>query len=520
LYRIIVRMGGLGAALALLAAACAPVAPPTIGPGPAPAAGLPAIPRVDGPLDIRVVHPTPTMARPSADSTIVYGSVGTGAATLTINDRRVEVQPNGAFLAFVPVPADGTYRLAATAGGRTVTATRSYRAPAAAVTPTPAPALVEFPQPRLGVVTGGADTLRTGSDVAIGRTTPTGTFRWFLPRGARLAVTGQQGEMLRVRMDDQTAWFPANTLTLEAGTPPAPGPIGVVGVEPAGDWVDVRMPVSGAPFLVQPEADRLLVTVYGRTPPTVEATVGDRLLTGIAWQTSAGGGARAEIRLAQALLGFKSFYDANGDLVVRVRRPPPLNQARPLTGLRIAIDPGHPPAGATGPTGLTEADANLAISLPLERMLRERGAEVFMTRRTQAPMVSATDAAVELRARTRFAADNDVHLLVSVHNNAFPEGVDPWRAAGTSTYFYHPFAATFARLVNEELVRVTYIRDLGPISGNLAAARPTWFPSILTESLFMPVPQHEAALRDPAFLQRLAAAHVAGIERFLLTVLR
>ena len=51
--------------------------------------------------------------------------------------------------------------------------------------------------------------------------------------------------------------------------------------------------------------------------------------------------------------------------------------------------------------------------------------------------------------------------------------------------------------------------------GNLALVRPTWMPSTLTESLFMPIPEQESALRDPAFLDQLAEAHARGIEAFL-----
>jgi N-acetylmuramoyl-L-alanine amidase len=40
-------------------------------------------------------------------------------------------------------------------------------------------------------------------------------------------------------------------------------------------------------------------------------------------------------------------------------------------------------------------------------------------------------------------------------------------------------------------------------------------PAVLTESLYLMFPQQEAALRDPAFLDRLAGAHIRGIERFL-----
>lgn len=503
--------GGLAAAGLLLAAACAPPTAPS--PGPSPAAGLPPIPRVDGPLDIRVVHPTANTPRPGADSSLVYGSVGSGAATLSINGRDVPVEPNGAFLAYLPVPADGTYQLTAQAGGRTATATRSYRAPAAASQGAAAPTTTEFPEPRVGRVTGGADTLRTGSDVAIGRTSPSGSFRWFLPNGARVAVTGQRGDMLRVALDTATAWFPASGISMESGSPPARAAVGGVSVAPAAEWIDLRIAAGGAPFHLHAEGERLLLTLYGRTPPAGETALRDPLLSSLCWEDV--GSARAEIRLAQPLWGYKAFYSQEGDLVLRVRRPPPVDAARPLAGIRLVLDPGHPPAGATGPTGLTEAEANLAIALRLAEILRGRGAQVVMTRTTAQPVVSATDQTAELRARAELALRADPHLFVSIHNNAFPEGVDPFRSHGTSTYYFHPFASTFARLLNEEIVSATRIRDLGHRSGNLAMVRPTWFPAALTESLFMPVPQQEAALRDPAFLQRLAEAHATGIERFL-----
>ncbi|CAN5791804.1 hypothetical protein BH23GEM8_BH23GEM8_03510 [soil metagenome] len=501
------------AVVGMLVGACAPVTapPPT---APTPATGLPPIPMVAGPLEIRVVHPTPGTSRPNVDSTFIYGSVGTGTASLLINQQPVRVEPNGAFIGYLPVPANGVYELRAEADGRTATATRAYRSPPAAAATPAAPTLTEFAEPRAALVSGGADTLRTGSDVAIGRTTPTGGFRWFLPRGARLSATGQRGDMVRVRMDSETAWFPAADLTLQESAPQATAAaLAPVVVSAASGWVDLRLAAGGAPFHVEAEAERLVLTVYGRTPPTGSAATGDPLVSGISW--SGAGPARAEIRLSRPLWGYKAFYEANGDLTIRLRRPPTIDAARPLSGIRVVIDPGHPPAGATGPTGLTEAESNLRIGLRLREMLLERGAEVIMTRATDQPVVSATDQAAELRARTRLAVDADAHLLISVHNNAFAEGANPSRSNGTSTYYYHPFSVELARYLNEEIVRETRIRDLGHRTGNLALVRPTWFPTALTESVFMPIPEQEAALRNDGFVERLAAAHVAGIERFL-----
>ncbi|HEY0304485.1 MAG TPA: hypothetical protein VGC44_05915, partial [Longimicrobiales bacterium] len=66
------------------------------------------------------------------DSTFVFGATGSGRATLTINGTPVQVAPNGAWLAFLPVPADGVYRLQATKDGQTTSLERRVRVPAPA----------------------------------------------------------------------------------------------------------------------------------------------------------------------------------------------------------------------------------------------------------------------------------------------------------------------------------------------------------------------------------------------------
>jgi N-acetylmuramoyl-L-alanine amidase len=504
-------------------AACAPAAPAT-GPAPAPAErpvyrpvspALPPIPSVDGALDLRVVHPTPGAARPRVDSTFVYGSTGTGRAALAINGTPVAVAPNGAFLAYLPMPADGTWRLTAEAGGETRTAEVAYRASAAAsTTPSAPPAAATYAPARLGTVTGGADTLATGSDAIYARPTPTGGYRWFFPRGARLAVEERRGEQYRVRLGANTeAWIGADALELaDAGAPPAAEAIGAVTVRQAGGAYDLRAPAAHRPFLVEPTDEGVSVTVYwtGGDAGTVDAAA-DGFVRGAA-SRPLGTATQYVVRTARPLWGYRAWYEPDGTLVVRLRPPPAIDAADPLRGRRIVIDPGHPPAGATG---LYEGDANLAIALPLAEKLRARGAEVILTRTTREPLVSATSSGQELRARVELAVSSDADLLVSVHNNAFGEGANPWRAHGTSVYWFHPFAQPLAEALQRELLRETGIRDLGALQGNLALARPTWLPSVLTESLFMPIPEQESALRDPVYLDRLANAHLRGIDAFL-----
>jgi N-acetylmuramoyl-L-alanine amidase len=175
----------------------------------------------------------------------------------------------------------------------------------------------------------------------------------------------------------------------------------------------------------------------------------------------------------------------------------------------IAVDPGHggEDRSTRGPTDLREADANLYIALQLRTLLEQAGARVLMTR--------TTDATVPLNDRPRIAADSGVHVLVSVHNNAFPDGVNPFTNSGTSVYYYQPHSLELARLTQREILDELGLRDIGFGRADLALVRPTWMPAVLTETAFMMIPEQEAALRDPAVQQRIAAAHVRALEAFL-----
>jgi N-acetylmuramoyl-L-alanine amidase len=234
------------------------------------------------------------------------------------------------------------------------------------------------------------------------------------------------------------------------------------------------------------------------------------LLTRAEWSQPADSVFRVTVQLSAPVWGYHTFYEAGGALVLRIRRPPPIDPAAALRGLVIAVDPGHggEDRATRGPTGLTEADANLSIALALRDLLQQAGARVVMTR--------TTDATVPLADRPRMAADSGAHILVSVHNNAFPDGVNPWVNNGTSTYYYHPQSVELARLFQHELLQELALRDIGYGRADLALVRPTWMPAVLTETMFLMIPQQEAALRDPAVHRRIARAHLRALQAFLL----
>ena len=521
--------------LAVVSGACA--APRS---APAPAGGgarLPPVPPRTGALAIDVVYPAEGQTMGAVDSTFVFGSVGTGEATLTINGAPVTVARNGAFLAYLPIPGDGAYRVDAVAGGQRQNLIRQVQLAAAAPPPpvaaeaTPAPVGYEVlrsdstpvPAAWLGVVnTSRADGTAIGTAIA-GSGTP---YHWFFPNGTRLLVTGARSGQLRVRLtDDLSVWVDsAEVRPVDDGTGLvsrprsglrpiesfSAGSVGNVVATPYEGYVEIRLPTSvRLPFRIDGKERGLTIDVYGAESRTNNLLYGatDPLIHRMEWEQVSDDLYRLQVELNEPLWGFQSEFDAEGALVVRVRRPPRIDSSAPLRGLYIGVDAGHPPGGAIGPTRLTEAEVTLGIARPLARMLEARGARVLQTR--------PDTAAVGLGDRPLQATRENVHLLVSVHIDAFGDGVNPFENHGTHVFYNQAQSLDLARAVQRELLAELGLRDLGVSRRDLALVRPTWMPSILSESAFMMIPQNEAALRDPEVRERIAAAHVRAIEAFL-----
>jgi N-acetylmuramoyl-L-alanine amidase len=103
-----------------------------------------------------------------------------------------------------------------------------------------------------------------------------------------------------------------------------------------------------------------------------------------------------------------------------------LTRALGLKIARIVIDPGHGghDTGTIGPTGLTEKELVLDVSLRLKKLLEEKtGAEVIMTR--------SDDTFIPLEERTAIANEKGADLFISIHANASRDR----RARGIETYY-------------------------------------------------------------------------------------
>jgi N-acetylmuramoyl-L-alanine amidase len=140
-------------------------------------------------------------------------------------------------------------------------------------------------------------------------------------------------------------------------------------------------------------------------------------------------------------------------------------------------------------------------------LLHAAGARVVMTR--------TADTAVDLWSRVATADSSGAELLVSIHNNALPDGINPFTNNGTSVFYNQPRSLPLAAEIQRSLVRRLRLPDLGIGRADLAVVRPTWMPAVLCEGMFLILPDQEVRLRSPQWQGLYARGVLDGIRSFL-----
>lgn len=343
-----------------------------------------------------------------------------------------------------------------------------------------------------------------------GRSVPGGSYEWFFPTGTRAAVSARFNQDLRIQLSAEAeAWVPvAEARPLPTGLPAPHAVVGSVILIPQEDRVALRIPLTDrVPFQVFETERNLTIRFYGAAGDVDWMRYGrDPLVQMLSWRQTGSDELAFSVDLSHPVWGYRTRWNRN-DLLLEIRRPPRISRNNPLRGRIIAVDPGHPPLGATGPTGLREAEANLAVASQLRTLLEAAGARVVMTR--------TADTAVELWSRLAVADSGGAEVLVSIHNNALPDGVNPFTNNGTSVFYNQPRSLRLAAEVQRALVRRLRLPDLGISRADLAVARGTWMPAVLCEGMFLILPEQEARLRSRTGQRLYASGVLDGIRRFL-----
>lgn len=345
-----------------------------------------------------------------------------------------------------------------------------------------------------------------------------------LPEGVRLIVDGYQGENIRCRYaPNKHVWIKKEDLSLGDSAGAAPDSVArTIQVKNDNYGEVVVIPLNQRlPFLVEQnlKTNHLNIKIYGVLADTdwvYQAPEGgnSKLIENVTWKQPEDGVYQVDIDLTGTRQwGYFADFDDN-NLNLHIKYPPVLKPmvaetSEPrLQGLSICLDPGHggKETGAIGPSAIREAEINLAIALKFRDLLVAEGATVFMTR--------VDDVDVSLNDRVEFAKAKNVDLLISIHNNALPDGRDPNKEHGTSSYWYHPQSQELAACLKNAEAKELLFPDIGARYQNLALCRPTNMPAVLVEVGFVCNPDEYAKLISPASQQAAAQGMLKGLINY------
>jgi N-acetylmuramoyl-L-alanine amidase len=325
-----------------------------------------------------------------------------------------------------------------------------------------------------------------------------------------LRITGKVGSLYKVRLskyrtayipDEETEFLPKGTFTPESLT----ANWRVYG-DSLFDYVQLglfaRLPYQSFQ-LVDPS--KIVVDVFGATNNSnwIIQLENTKEIKNVYYEQVEDEILRVTIELKHPQhWGHQLFYKGNS-LVIKVRRQP---ENLELRNLRIAIDAGHGGGntGTYGPTGSSEKELALAVSLKLRQALRLQGAKVLMTR--------TTETFVDNKERILMYRDSLPDLLISIHLNS---SNDPIYVGGTSTYYRYIGFRKLSQDIYKRMLELG-LKEWGNTgSFNFMLNSPIEYPNALVEMLFLSNPEEEMIMINEDFQQQVADKIVLGIKDFL-----
>ena len=187
----------------------------------------------------------------------------------------------------------------------------------------------------------------------------------------------------------------------------------------------------------------------------------------------------------------------------------------------VVIDPGHGgmDGGATSVTGRKESELNLEISLRLRDLLCLLGHEVIMVREldvdlhTQGDSISAQKVS-DLKNRVQLVNALDAPLLISIHQNYFPQG----QYSGAQVFY----AATEGSKTLAESLQSELITVVNPNSNRACKRAESIYlmenigcTAVLVECGFLSNPQEAQRLETADYQQTLCVVLAQCIHAYL-----
>lgn len=187
----------------------------------------------------------------------------------------------------------------------------------------------------------------------------------------------------------------------------------------------------------------------------------------------------------------------------------------------IVIDPGHggEDGGATSCTGVLESTYNLSISTRLNDLFHLLGYDTKMIRTTDTAVYTkgetiAQKKVSDLKERVRMVNETENALLLSIHQNQFPEG----KYSGAQMFY----AGTQGSQELAQRLQNAFVSTVNPgskrkckKSDGIYLMEHIGCTGVLIECGFLSNPAEEAKLRDEAYQKKLCCVIAATVSEYL-----
>ncbi|MFD1927331.1 SH3 domain-containing protein [Sporosarcina siberiensis] len=175
-----------------------------------------------------------------------------------------------------------------------------------------------------------------------------------------------------------------------------------------------------------------------------------------------------------------------------------------LKGLTIVVDPGHGgnDRGSTGARGTDEKDITLLTSERLASKLKAAGANVILTRES--------DAYVSLRKRVAVSHQVEADAFISVHYDATTTP----SVGGFTTYYMHERQKSLAMYVNDGLASSVALRNRGAQPGDFLVLRENRQNAVLIELGFISNPGEELSVTTDSFREQASLGIYNGLLNY------
>lgn len=361
--------------------------------------------------------------------------------------------------------------------------------------------------------------VKTSTDSVILKNATSGGYTMFLPKDIVLEATGRLGGYYRIKAGDQILWLDESKASFYLPVPRRNDTeTGNLVFSSSGNTVTARLAIyDRVPYLAYAQGENFRLEFFNTDLHTnwIVYDSSDPYTESAAFRQESEGKVSFSFSFKEDIWGYDLDYSTNSFLITFKFKPNYSGKyPKPLEGVKIVLDPGHSPKrtppfdGAIGPSGYFEYEANMAIARKTAENLLALGASVYMTRNA--------DETVALSQRPLMAKTFGGDLFISIHNNAIPDGEDPFsKPRGFQVYYYQPNSMSLARAVHRAFLKNIKLPDEGLRYGDYHVIRQTYMPAILVENAYMIFPEHEEMLKNENGIKEFSKSITEGILDFL-----